>query len=62
MNVLQGSRGDMRKIHVTSQFFEAIGRHVDLIEKTKKPLLDKVNGSGCAKFQVCIVFSFGQEA
>ena len=32
----QGNRGDMRKIHVTRQFFEASGRHGDLIEKTKK--------------------------
>ena len=47
----------MRKIHVTRQFFEASGRHGDLIEKTKNPFLDKVNGSMCAKFQVCIVVS-----
>ena len=53
----QGNRGDMRKIHVTRQFFEASGRHGDLIEKTKNPFLDKVNGSMCAKFQVCIVVS-----
>ena len=46
----------MRKIHATRQFFEASGRHGDLIEKTKNPFLDKVNGSMCAKFQVCIVF------
>ena len=46
----------MRKIHVTRQFFEASGRHGDLIEKTKNPFLDKVKGSMCAKFQVCIVF------
>ena len=53
----QGNRGDMRKIHVTRQFFEASGRHGDLIEKTKKkPFLDEVNGNMCAKFQVCIVF------
>ena len=31
----QGNRGDMQKIHVTRQFFEASGRHGDLIEKTK---------------------------
>ena len=52
----QGNRGDMRKIHVTRQFFEASGRHGDLIEKTKNPFLDKVYGSMCTKFQVCIVF------
>ena len=47
----------MRKIHVTRQFFEASGRHGDLIEKTKKkPFLDKVNGSMCTKLQVCILF------
>ena len=47
----------MRKIHVTQQFFEASGPHGDLIEKTKNLFLDKVNGSMCAKFQVCIVVS-----
>ena len=46
----------MRKIHVTRQFLEASGRHGDLIEKTENPFLDKVKGSMCAKFQVCIVF------
>ena len=53
---MQGNRGDMRKIHVTLQFFEASGRHGGSIEKTKNLFLDKVNGSMCAKFQVCIVF------
>merc|ERR1712072_50738 len=57
----QGNRGDMRKIHVTRQFFEASGRHGDLIEKTKNPFLDKVNGSMCAKFQVCIVVSVARK-
>ena len=52
----QGYRGDMGKIHVTRQLFEDSGRHGDLIEKTKRPFLDKVNGSMCTKFQVCIVF------
>ena len=33
----QGSRGDMRKIHVARQFFKASGHHGDLIEKAKKP-------------------------
>ena len=46
----------MRKIHVTRQSYEASGRHGDLIEKTQNQVLDKVNGSMCAKFQVCIVF------
>ena len=32
----QGNRGDMRKIHVTRQFFEASGRHWDFFEITKK--------------------------
>ena len=32
---LQGNRGDMRKIHVTWQFFEANGRHEDFSGKTK---------------------------
>ena len=47
----------MRKIHVTRQFFKGSGRRGDLIEKTKNSFLDKVNGSMCAKFQVCIVVS-----
>ena len=46
----------MSKIHVARQFFEAIGRHGDFFEKTKTLFLDQVNGSMCAKFQVCIVF------
>ena len=56
MNTEQGNRGDMRKIHVTRQYFKGSGRHGDLIEKTKNPFLDRVNGSMCAKFQICIVF------
>ena len=47
----------MRKIHMTRPFLEASGRHVDFFEKTKYQFLDKVNGSMCAKFQVCIVVS-----
>ena len=47
----------MQKIHVAQQFFEASGSQGDLIEKTKNPFLDKVNGSMCAKFQVWIVIS-----
>ena len=58
--VIQGNRRDMRKIHVTRQFFEASGRHGDLIEKTKNPFLDKVNGTMCAKFQLCIVFRWAR--
>ena len=46
----------MRKIHVTRQFFEASGRHGNFFEKTKNPFLDKVYGSMCTKFQVCIFF------
>ena len=46
----------MREIHVTRQCFEASGRHGKLIEKTKKKYFDKVNGSMCAEFQVCIAF------
>ena len=45
----------MRKIHVTRQFFEASGRHVDFFEKTNRPFLDKVNWGMCAEFKVCIV-------
>ena len=47
----------MQKIHVIRQFFEASGPQGHFFEKTKKPFLDKVNGSMCAKFQVCIVVS-----
>ena len=55
INILQANREDMRKIPVTRQFFEASGRDGDFFEKTKL-FLDKVNGSMCAKFQVCIIF------
>ena len=44
-------------MHVTRQFFEASDRHGDFFEKTKHSFLDKVNGSMCTKFQVCIVVS-----
>ena len=57
INLKQGNRGDMWKIHVSRQFFESSSRHGDLIEKTKDLFLDKVNGSMCTKFQVCIVVS-----
>ena len=53
----QGNRGDMRKIYVTRQFFEASGPQGHFFEKNKiTRFLEKVNGSRCAKFQVCIVF------
>ena len=52
----QGNRGDMRKIHVTRQFFEASGRHESFFDKIKNTFLDEVNASMCAKYQVCIVF------
>ena len=32
----KANRGDMRKIHLTRQFFEASGRHGDFLEKIKK--------------------------
>jgi len=34
----QGNREDMRKIHVTRQFFEASGGHGDFFEKKQKPV------------------------
>ena len=46
----------MQKIHVTRQVFEASGRHGDFFKKTKNLFLDKVYGSMCTEFQVCIVF------
>ena len=60
-NIEQGNRGDMRKIHVTRQFFEASDSQDNIFEKTKKPFLDKVKGSMCAKFQVCIVFRLARK-
>ena len=39
----------MRKIHVTRQFYEASGRHEDLIEKN--PFLDKVNRGNVPNFR-----------
>ena len=35
-NERQGNRRDMRKIHVTRQFFEASGRYGDSIKKKNK--------------------------
>ena len=49
----QANRGDMRKIHVTRQFFEASGPQGLFL---KNAFLDKVYGSMCTKFQFCIVF------
>ena len=56
-NHKQGNREDMQKIHVRRQFFEASSRHGDFFEKTKNAFLNKVNGSMCAEFQVCIYVS-----
>ena len=50
LNKKPGNRGDMRKIDLTRQFFEARGHHGDFFEKTKKTVLDKIIGSMCAKF------------
>ena len=50
----QGNRRDMRKIHVTRQFFEASGPQGHFFEK--KTFLDKIYGSMCTKCPVCIVF------
>ena len=36
----EDNRGDMRKIRVTRQFFEASGRQEDFFEKTKNQFLD----------------------
>ena len=56
-NMEQGNRGDIRRIHVTRQFFETSGRHGNFFQKNKKKtFLHKVNASMCAKFQVRIVF------
>ena len=51
----EGNRGDMRKIHVTWQYFEASAPQGNFFEKTKKPFSCKVNESMRVKFQVCIV-------
>ena len=53
----KGNRGDVRKIHVTQQFFDASGHHGDFFFEKKKLFLDKVNGSMCAKCLFCIVVS-----
>ena len=53
----QANRGDMRKIHVTRQFFEAVGPQGHFFEKTKNPFLDMVEGSEGTEFQACIIFS-----
>ena len=51
----------MLKIHVTRQFFEASDSQDNIFEKTKKKtFLDKVYGSVCTEFQVCIVFSLAR--
>ena len=52
----QGNREDMRKIHVIRQSFDASGRPGDFFQKTKKQISDRVNGSMCAQFQICIIF------
>ena len=54
----QANRGDMRKIHVTRHFFEANGPQGLFL---KNAFLDNVNGSMCAKFQVCIVFRLARK-
>ena len=38
----QGNQGDMRKIHVIRQFFEAYAPHGHFFEKTKNMFLDIV--------------------
>ena len=45
--IKKGNGGDMRKIHMTRQFFKASGRHGDFFEKIKKKFLDIVYGSMC---------------
>ena len=44
------------KIAVFENISEASGPHGDFFEKTKNPFSDKVYGSMCTKFQICIVF------
>ena len=45
-----------KKTRKLRQFFEASGTQGNFFEKIKNPFLDKVYGSMCTKFQVCIVF------
>ena len=52
----------MRKIYVTRQFFKASDPQGDFFEKIKNYSLDKVYGSMCTKFQVCIIFHLAVEA
>ena len=63
----QCNRGDMRKIHVTRQFFGASGRHGDFFKKTKNLFLSDHEGRQPPKTAVsrgfsayilnCLVFS-----
>ena len=56
----KGNRGDMRKIYVTWQFFEARGIQGYFFKKTKNLFLDEVDGSMCTKFQFYIVFRWAR--
>ena len=60
-NTKQDNWEDMRKIHMTLQFFRLVALTVIFLKK-KNPFLDKVNGSMCAKFQVCIVFHLARRS
>ena len=57
----QGNQKDVRKIHVTRQFFGAIGPQGPFFEKTKKNVLDIVKGSVCIPNFKPVSFSFGHE-
>ena len=59
----QGNLGDMRKIHVTWQFFEAGGPQGHSFIKTKRPFI-RICGAGELVDQISgpYRFSFGQEA
>ena len=41
---------------------KTIEEYFDFFEKTKNTFLVKVNGSMCAKFQVCIVFRLAKKS
>ena len=61
-NVKQGNRGDMRKIHVTRQFFEAGGPQGHFFKKDKKHVFSCGLGERVHQISGVYRFRFGHEA
>ena len=55
-NEKQGNQGSMLKSTWHDSFSKLAAFTVIWSKKQKNPFLDKVNGSMCANFHVCIVF------